>query len=242
MTLVPSLEVSTAISAWSMLATAIIALIAGIVALSQLCEARSNRRQAKDLAYDSARPYVVVYMEPSAATEQIIDLVIKNIGQTWASHVCVRISPHPQESSSDQGEGIKDVVIPTVIPFLAPGQEWRVFWDSGLTRKGSGLPDSHVAIATYSSSVKTHRDTFNLDWSIYQGRKWSNVLGVHDVATRMLDVKNSLNSFKAIMKDRMEVHTWDGQTQRVTLAEQREGDKKVVDDALRRAGVKNVGE
>ena len=64
----------SALAGWS---TAVVALIAGGVAVGQLGEARQLR-------LEQAQPYVVAYMEPSAASTYFMDLVVRNFGTTAA--------------------------------------------------------------------------------------------------------------------------------------------------------------
>ncbi|WP_152442260.1 hypothetical protein [Rhodococcus ruber] len=236
-----SVETSTAISAWAMTVTALIALIAGIVALSQLCEARKARKLTQRLAYEEARPYVAVYMEPSKASQQIVDLVIKNLGKTAAEHVAVRITPLPMESAPSKGGSPSPVVFPKKIPYLVPGQEWRIFWDNGITRHNSGLPEGHVAIVTYTSKEKKfHSESFCLDWSIYNSRKWTNVLSIHDIAKRLLEISNTLKNFNLLSGRALRVHTWDGANEQSrTLAEHVE-ERKSMNRLLHKLGIKNI--
>jgi hypothetical protein len=60
--------------------TLIVAVVAARAAFRQVAEARELRQE-------QAQPYVAVYMEPSAATPEIVDLVIRNFGATAAHEV-----------------------------------------------------------------------------------------------------------------------------------------------------------
>jgi hypothetical protein len=108
---------------WSALAgwaTAAVALIAGGVAVGQLGEARRLR-------LEQAQPYVVVFMEASAAGSWYVDLVIRNFGTTATHDVRLEIEPAPHRHAGRSGV----VWLPESIPVLVPGQEWRTFWDTG---------------------------------------------------------------------------------------------------------------
>jgi hypothetical protein len=78
-------EAWTALATW---VTAGVAAAAGVVALSQLGEARRPR-------VEQAQPYVVVSMELSAPHSKAIDLVVKNLGKTAAMNVRLAVEPKP---------------------------------------------------------------------------------------------------------------------------------------------------
>jgi hypothetical protein len=156
--------------------TLVVAIVAALAAFRQVREARALRQE-------QAQPYVAVYMEPSAATLQIIDLVVRNFGATAAHEVRLRITPRPQRSV--QGGGVEDVWLPDVLPTLVPGQEWRTMWDLGRDRKDSGLPDQHRVEVVFSDSHgRALSATYQLDWGAYKGRQW--VVATSGTATRRI--------------------------------------------------------
>ncbi|WP_430332741.1 hypothetical protein [Rhodococcus sp. ACT016] len=184
------------LTAWATVGLVVVAILTALYARRQLNEAAEAREQARELADEVAQPYVVAFMEPSAASPQLIDLVIRNFGQTGANNIRVTSSPKLQQSS-ESGAPPDDVVLPKPIPFLAPGQEWRVFWDSGLTRKDSGLPDSHTVVVTYADSQGRRSSSASvLDFQAHEGRSWVDVKSIHDVAKALKEVENLLKSFK----------------------------------------------
>ncbi len=69
---------------------------------------------------ERSQPYVVAYMEPSEASKMFIDFVVKNYGLTAARNVVIQIDPAPRRSFDGE-----EVAIPSTVPILAPGQEWR---------------------------------------------------------------------------------------------------------------------
>jgi len=56
------------VTAWATVGLVALAVVAAIVAGWRIREARATRKQTRDLADEVARPYVVSYMEPSAAS------------------------------------------------------------------------------------------------------------------------------------------------------------------------------
>ncbi|MET7880129.1 hypothetical protein ABZS52_24770 [Micromonospora profundi] len=164
--------------------TALIALVASIAALRQVREARRLREE-------QAQPYVVAYMEHSQADMQFIDLVIKNFGTTAARDVRIYAEPALKRSTG-QGAGTEDVGLFKVLPVLVPQQEWRTFWDSGMNRKDTDLPDEHVVKVEYMDSRgrKMEPTTAVLDWSAYKNSQWLVIYGIHHSAKALRDIKD----------------------------------------------------
>jgi hypothetical protein len=119
--------------AWAALAqwvTAGIALGAAVFAYFQVIEARRTRERV-------AQPDVVVYIERDPQNWHYMDLVIKNFGQTPAYNIRLTLPPLevvPWENSVT-GERVTALWVPESIAVLAPGQEWRTSWDSGIERE-----------------------------------------------------------------------------------------------------------
>lgn len=188
------------ITAWATVGLVALALataiVAALVGSRQIREAREARRQARDLADEVAQPYVVAFMEPASIDPGMIDFVVKNFGRTGAEHVRIVVSP-PMQSAELEESGRGHVVLPASVPFLAPGQEWRVFWDSGQEREGSGLPDSHTAIVSYRDSRgKQHSTSAVLDFAAHDGRIWASVKSIHHVATSLGKLEETVRSFQ----------------------------------------------
>ncbi|MFJ6416524.1 hypothetical protein [Paeniglutamicibacter sp. NPDC091659] len=173
------------VSAVATALTFVIALVALLYAKSQLKEASLARQQTKDLEMERSQPYVVAYTEPAAA-ETILDLVIKNYGLTAAYDVKIDIDPWPQRAPSEI------VKLPEVIPFLAPGQEWRTMWDTSLARKDSTLPDRHEAQITYRGLGDNvlHTEAI-LDWGVYKSKLYMVTYGMHDLAKAVREMNKT---------------------------------------------------
>ncbi|MEG3634527.1 hypothetical protein [Micromonospora palythoicola] len=164
--------------------TVVIALIASIAALRQVREARRLREE-------QAQPYVVAYMEHSPADMQFIDLVIKNFGTTAARDVRIYAQPALKRSTG-QGADTEDVGLFKVLPILVPQQEWRTFWDSGMNRKDTDLPDEHVVKVEYKDSRGRIMEptTAVLDWSVYNNSQWLVIYGSHHSAKALREIKD----------------------------------------------------
>jgi len=119
-------------------------------------------------------------------------------------------------------EGDKDVNLPDQIPFLAPGQEWRTFWDSGGSRKNSSLPDSHTAIVSYlDSRGRQHQTSAILDFAAEKTRMWVDVKSVHDVAMSLKEIERVARSFTEGPAGGVQVYVRSGGQKDQRLAEGR---------------------
>lgn len=121
-----------AVAAWSALALGVIALVV------MNYQIRRNRA----LTFEQTRPYVSMLMEPHVADWHVIELVVRNFGRTAAYDI--RFSfPNPPtvaeyENASDGYADVVELQLPRELPTLAPGQEWRMVWDSALDRAEIG--------------------------------------------------------------------------------------------------------
>jgi hypothetical protein len=168
--------------------TLIVAVVAARAAFRQVAEARKLRQE-------QAQPYVAVYMEPSAATPEIVDLVIRNFGATAAHEVRLSIAPALQRSV--QGGGSEEVWLPELLPTLVPGQEWRTMWDLGRNRKDSGLPDKHsVKVDFKDAHERPYSLNFELDWGAYKGRQWVVTYGIHDAAKALREIDKRISKWQ----------------------------------------------
>lgn len=207
-----ALEDPTAADWIGAIAAALTFVIAGIALLyarGQVAEARASRKLAQELEVERAQPYVVAYSEPSGATQVIIDLVVKNYGATAATDVRISLDPWPMRSVA--GGQPERVEIPEVIPVLAPGQEWRTMWDSGLTRQSSSLPDRHEGKVTFRGIKNTARESdVVLDWTIYKTRQWVEVRGIHDAAVALREMKTIMKKWNESVHGALRVYVRDG--------------------------------
>lgn len=175
------------ISAGAAALTFVIALIALVYAYFQLKESALARKQSRELERERSQPYVVIQTDQAAA-HTILDIVIKNYGQTAAYDVKIDIDPWPRRAVG----GDEEVEMPVVIPFLAPGQEWRTLWDGFIQRSSSELPDHHVAKVSYRGlgDQRLHTEAI-LDWGIYKSMQYMVTYGIHDLAKAVREMNAS---------------------------------------------------
>lgn len=193
----------SALAAWITIA---VAFIAGLIALWQVLEARALRKE-------QAQPYVTAFMEPTAADPQLIDIVVRNFGTTAAHDITMAASPPLQRSGPGGSDNIEDVWIPSVIPILAPGQEWRTFWDFGRVRLDTELPDRHELVASFRDSRgKSLEIASVLDWSQYKGRRWVELRTVHHAAKALQSIDATMKKWREDPKGGLAVFVRDGRT------------------------------
>jgi len=199
------------IGAGAAVATFVVALVALIFARRQVLEAKAARAQAAALETERAQPYVVMYTEPSGAMQLLIDLVIRNYGQTSATNVRVDLKPWPQRSPDPGNTESERVAFPDVIPVLAPGQEWRTVWDSSKDRRDADLPDLHTGQLTYQGLDGEPRvSDVVLDWAVYKTRRWVEVRSVHDAAQALRDIRSELKKWTEGARGGLAVFTRNG--------------------------------
>ncbi|BBZ37464.1 hypothetical protein [Mycobacterium conspicuum] len=132
-------------AAWGALALGVVALV---FANAQI---KRNRR----LAAERTRPHVAMLMEPHAADWHVIELVVRNFGQTAAHDIRFSFQNPPTvaeyENAADGYADIGELKLPAGLPVLAPGQEWRMVWDSALDRAelGNGIESRFTGSVLY---------------------------------------------------------------------------------------------
>ncbi|QHF24209.1 hypothetical protein GTU73_09425 [Rathayibacter sp. VKM Ac-2804] len=174
------------LSAWSTFGTAVVAFLALVAAL--WVGIRQLSAAAK-LDRERSQPYVVVSMEAVPGTPGFMDLVIRNYGQTLARNV--RFKTDTDLQSSNHGDP-ETLMFPQLIPVLAPGQEFRTFWDVSRDRLHFNLPRRHDGRVSYEGigGDKLKTDVV-LDWDVYMHQSAIARRGVHDIAEALRDIKRN---------------------------------------------------
>jgi hypothetical protein len=196
-------------SAFGTNVTAVIALAAGFVAWRQLREARQLRRE-------QAQPYVVCFAQRSPGHDEGVDIVIRNFGTTAARDVTVVVTPQLMRSGHVQGAPPEPVNLPTMLPVLVPGQEWRTFWDLGSSRANrTDLVDRHEVVVNYRDSQGTPLPPTPsvLDWGDFSEQVWLVTHGLHEAATALREINKTVKSFKNGNLGGLAAVVWDGDKQ-----------------------------
>jgi hypothetical protein len=187
---------SSAWLAWAAWAAILVALLALAFTNRQI---KLNRR----VAAQQIRPHIGMFMEPHPADWHVIELVVRNFGQTAAYDIRFSFQNPPTVAEYENaGQGYADVVelkLPRELPVLAPGQEWRTVWDSALDRAeiGSGIESRFAGTVTYHDRPdkprgwrfwRGDRPTLQtdvvLDWDALPPTQRIELMTTHDLAKR----------------------------------------------------------
>lgn len=174
--------------------TAIVALLAVTVAMYQL-------RDARELRWEQAQPYVAAYLEPDPTDPKIIYLVIRNFGTTAASDLSIQVEPEPTKS---EGVGGGRLVYPTSMPLLVPGQEWRTFWDFSPFRfEDQSVAARHMMTLNFKDARSiSHTNVCVLDWeSFMTGRKWIARNSIHSIGKDLKSMDKHLARIANLLED-----------------------------------------
>jgi hypothetical protein len=185
-----------AIAAWA-------ALVLGIAALVWANRQLKKNRQLKS---EQVRPQVTMFMEPHPSDWHVIELVVRNFGQTAAHDIRFDFVNHPtvaayEDSQADGPPEVAELDLPSELPFLAPGQEWRTVWDSAISREelGNAIRDRFDGVLTYSDRPRPDAKAgksrlwnkreffetkFRLDWGTLQPAQRIELMTTHDLAKR----------------------------------------------------------
>jgi hypothetical protein len=185
-----------AIAAWAALALGVVVLF----------YASRQIKKSRQLKTEQIRPQVAMFMEPHAADWHVIELVVRNFGQTAAYDVRFDFTNPPtvaayEDSDFDGPPEVAELDLPSELPFLAPGQEWRTVWDSAISREqlGGSIRSRFDGLLTYfdrprpdpkkrDSKFWNKRLEFEtkvaLDWSTLQPVQRLELMTTHDLAKR----------------------------------------------------------
>ena len=179
-----------AIAAWAAVVVGVAALIYAWVQI------RGNRR----LKVEQIRPQVAMYMEPHAADWHLIELVARNFGRTAAYDVRFTFFKPPtvaryEDEYDDRRPDVVALPLPDLLPVLAPGQEWRMVWDSQMDRDelGESIESRFDGTITYFDRAddgrrfgkrRAYETKVLLDWDSLQPSERVDLLTNHDLARR----------------------------------------------------------
>jgi hypothetical protein len=182
--------------AWAAWAAVLVAIVALAFTNRQL---KLNRR----LAAERTRPQVAMFMEPHPADWHVIELVVRNFGQTAAYDIRFAFPNPPTvaeyENAADGYADVVELQLPRELPVLAPGQEWRMVWDSALDRAeiGTGIESRFAGTVIYYDRPDKPRGwrfwqrertpletSVVLDWDALPPVQRIELMTTHDLAKR----------------------------------------------------------
>jgi len=173
-----------AVGTW---ATVVVAIVGAYFVWRQI-------RESRRLTVEQAQPDVVAMMESNPSQPQMIELAFKNFGATPARNITIASDIPIQRSKNDTNA--EDVWLPSDLPYLAPGQEWRTTWDFAPRRMESVLKsaDRHTITVSFDGLPKTKRrsTTAVLDWGAFTGRRFLDQKSTHHAAKALLGIEANL--------------------------------------------------
>ena len=179
--------------------TALAAWVAVLVLVAALVYAWRAYQRARTHAEELMQPNVAMFMEPAANDWHLVELVVKNFGQTPAYGIRFEWAHPPtvgkyENVYEDRYVDIVPLNLPAEIPYLAPSQEFRIVWDSALDRRelGETIASRFDGAVTYSDQPTKKQGTKRagnqfrsaavLDWATLHPVERLKLLTTHDLA------------------------------------------------------------
>lgn len=129
----------------------------GVTALIACCTMLQNY----SLNIKKSQPEVVAYLRRNATIDGLVEVAIKNFGNSSAKDIYLEFSPEPKSSKAISGE----LTFPTHLSQLAPGQEWVSIWDMDHGVKDEGLPRLYTCEIKFKGlKEKKIERKMELDW------------------------------------------------------------------------------
>jgi hypothetical protein len=226
-----------ALAAWAAIVVAVVTLFFTNHQITR------NRR----LAAEQIRPHVAMLMEPHAADWHVIELVVRNFGRTAAYDIRFSFQNPPTvgeyENAADGYADIVELQLPRELPVLAPGQEWRMVWDSALDRAeiGSGIESRFAGTVIYYDRPAKPRGwrfwarerraletSVVLDWAALPPVQRIELMTTHDLAKRekqKLELLRSLLTYFHYASKETRPDVFRGEIERIKSAIQETQDR-----------------
>lgn len=177
---------------------ALAAWVAVMVLVAALIYAWRAYQRARAHAEELMQPNVAMFMEPAAHDWHLVELVVRNFGQTPAYGIRFEWAHPPtvgkyENVYEDRYVDIVPLNLPAEIPYLAPSQEFRIVWDSALDRRelGETIASRFDGAVSYSDQPTTKgskragrqfRSAAVLDWATLHPVERLELLTTHDLA------------------------------------------------------------
>lgn len=175
----------------------VVAVVAALYAKGQWDSARDQAEETRQAQREASRPYVIVTVEPSRASQHLFDLVLRNIGRRPAETVSITLDPPPISAQETKGHKLSDAkMLNEPVAIIAPGQEMRAFYDSHLDRHGrEDLPTVHTVSLSYrDSSGYQYTGTSVIDINAMKGTMFTDVKTIHDIGQSLAEIQETLRN------------------------------------------------
>lgn len=175
------LALNSGLGEWLLL---VVALLTAIFAVVQLWDSR-------ELRFQQARPYVAVGLR--RVDHGIVELYVRNLGQSAAHNV--RLSSEPKLQSLSDSDAF---MVFDVLPTLVPGDEWSTIWEVKAferARPGDFSNRYEVEVSYEGDSGRGRRsllDVYILDWEPHLKTTYIENRTIHDVAKALSSIESHL--------------------------------------------------
>ena len=167
-------------------ALTLIALIVYVWKTWSMADATSKAARASEKSIsemrlsreEQAKPKVVCYFEHNERSRQTYDLVMRDHGNSAAFNVSLVFSPPLERYVARKLPAVKG----KTFHIMAPGYEWRTFWDSFPGSDESLIPDEFIANVSYDWDSPQKHETYEVHFDIksLMGRNWLGETTVED--------------------------------------------------------------
>lgn len=184
---------------WANLAT----LAATFLAFVTVCLAIREYFRRKSEREEDGRPYVIVQLEPSEASQQLFNVVIKNIGKSSAKNINIKFSPNQKMQTGSGEKGINSLMMLQNIHFLPPDKSLSFYFGSYLDQEGdASIRKLYTITVKYASvSGKAYVEELKCDPREYEGATSIDTKTVHDGVKSLEKIVDSLNKHNSYSED-----------------------------------------
>lgn len=208
------------------IASAVGTLVLAALTFAYVLFTREMVKEARETRIVQERPEVIV--DADYADQDVIDVVVRNIGRGAAKDVTFEFSS-PLVSSMSNREGSEGVPLNELpyfkegIEFLAPGAEIRAFWDSytGLfpLLQENGLQNGITITSRYKSTAdKPYETRWTINPLRVSGTPQVKRRGEHEIAKAVESISKDIHRVVSLRGLKV-----------ITKTEQREEDRRILE-------------
>lgn len=181
------LRSNSPLSEWGLL---LVAIATAGIAIWQIFAARRVQE-------NQARPYVVAGIRRTGV-HGVVELYVRNLGETAAHEVIMKMSPEPTSVSDSKYFKLFDS-----IPTLVPGDEWSTIWEVKAAERfqQSDVPSRFDVTLNYQGpnrkrKTPTHTDPFVIDWEVHRSTTYVAPRDIEDVARELEKIRKAIGTDK----------------------------------------------
>lgn len=184
---------------WANIAT-IISVVVAFVTLGFAVYEYLRRKKEK---IEDNRPYIIVLLEPSEASMQLFNIIIKNIGMTSAKNIRIHFSPDHNIQMGTFDQSVNELNILKNISFLPPDKEISVFFGSYVESDPKYTIKKQYSVdVSYSDIVgREYNENTTLDPREYENASRIDTNSIHDGVKTLNKIQKTLSEQSDALKD-----------------------------------------